>query len=69
MVQEALIEVLVKNKKTLRSVKKFGIPRGTLKGNVTKPKKQNMDIELIPLIFFFSLRHEKNFDRRTEKYP
>ena len=36
----------------LRSVKKFGIPLGTLKGNVTKAEKQKMDIELLPLIFF-----------------
>jgi len=51
MVQAALIEMLLKNK-MLRSVKKFGIPQGTLKGNVTKAEKQNMDIELFPLIFF-----------------
>ena len=36
----------------LRSVKKFGIPQGTSKGNVTKAEKQNMDIELLPLIFY-----------------
>ena len=52
LVQAAVIEVLVKKQKTLTSAKKYGIPRGTLRGYVTKAEKQNMEIELLPLSFF-----------------